>query len=234
MRCRSARRSPTSSPWPMAKSILFFDTETSGLWKDALDARHPSQPHLVQLSTKVVRCADRKIMGRATWLVRPEGWSIEPEAQAVHHISEADCYAYGLPLANVLLQLQAACRTAELAVAHHVQFDRAVILSAIGRTNTPTIWWDRMANSFGCTMERATDIVRMPGNFGTHKFPKLEEAMDWFFPAEAPYQTRHTAEADTDACERLWWAMDDMEKLNAHSATNRVSPVVGPQTPPAA
>lgn len=221
----------------MAKSILFFDAETSGLWKDALDPLHPSQPHLVQLACKVVRVSDRKKMGGAVWLIRPDGWSIEPDAEAVHGISLASCYAYGLPLAHVLLQLQAACRTAELAVAHHVQFDRAVILSAINRTNTPTGWWDRMASSFRCTMERATDHVRLPGNFGTFKFPKLEEALDFFFPASAPHKQTHQGEYDADACEALWFAMDDQESNDANSDSktrDRIFLIDGDEASPAA
>lgn len=203
-------------------AILFFDVETSGLWRAALAHDHPSQPHLVQLTAKLVRIADRKKMGGSSWLIQPEGWSIEPEAEEVHHISLDDCRAYGLPISRVLLELEAATRAASLLVAHNAQFDRATVWAAISRTGTGTQWWDRLARSFRCTMEETTDIVRLPGQFGGFKFPTLSEAHDHFVPALAPYLTLHQGEADTDACERIWWALQDHKESdhgNTYQAT---------------
>lgn len=55
--------------------IIFYDTETTGLplWREP--SEHPDQPHIVEIASMNA-------------LIRPDGWTISPEAAAIHGISQ--------------------------------------------------------------------------------------------------------------------------------------------------
>lgn len=179
-----------------------FDTETSGLVRPDIASDHASQPDLVQLGVKLYD-AQWRVTGKATFLIRPDGWSIEPEAEAHHGISEARCARHGVPLVAALAALQALCSNARQIIGHHVDFDRRIIRRAIERAGGQGIWWEKRAADFVCTMEASTPILQLPGQYGSFKFPSLEEAHRHFFPGE-DFVTQHDAESDLDATVRIF------------------------------
>lgn len=189
---------------------VIYDTETSGLWHDDLPFDHPSQPHLVQLGAKLFDAKWQRT-GAFVVLIKPEGWSIEPEAESHHGISEARCARHGVPIVAALAMLQSLTANARQIIAHHNEFDRKVIKAALHRLGSDGLWWQKKAPAFACTMELSTPVCQLPGEFG-FKFPSLEEAHRFFYP-ELDYSTEHDADSDTDACLRVAQALETMGLL---------------------
>lgn len=202
---------------------LVFDTETSGLWKNDLPADHPSQPAMVQLGLLLLDSNWRRVGGFAA-LIKPDGWSIEPEAERHHGISEGACARYGVPLVVALAALKHFAESAMMIAAHNAEFDRKVIRASLVRAAADPLWWERKAPRFVCTMERMTPVCQIPGEYGSFKYPSLEEAHRFLFP-DSDYSTVHDAEADTAACHRILREMIDRGIVSPASVASR--PILG-------
>lgn len=187
---------------------LFYDTETSGLWRDDVPFDHPSQPNMVQLAAQLFDAKWNRT-GSFVFLIKPAGWSIEPEAERHHGISEQRCARHGVPLVVALAALQSLAGNARLVAAHHNEFDRKVVRSELARAGADGLWWERKGPQFFCTMEHSTDVCQLPSPFPGFKFPSLEEAHRHFYP-ELDYSTQHDAEADTDALVRVFRALEQI------------------------
>lgn len=187
---------------------LFFDTETSGLWRSDLAWDDPSQPDLAQVGARLYDM-EWRCTGSFTLLIKPDGWSMEPGAEAHHGISEMRCARHGVPLVAALSALAGLTANARQLVAHHVEFDRAVIRAAIQKVGGSGLWWQKKADSFFCTMEAMTPVCQLPGQWGSFKFPSLEEAHRHLFPAEK-FDTQHDAESDLLACLRIFRQLEEM------------------------
>ncbi len=185
---------------------LFYDTETTGLWRDDLPFDDPSQPRLCQIGLQLYDAAWKRT-GIFTALIKPDGWSIEPEAERHLGISEARCARHGVPIVAALTVLQAFSATARQIAAHHNEFDRKVIRRELAALGSDGLWWQRKAPAFVCTMETSTPICQLPGEFG-FKYPSLEEAHRFLYPGET-YTTAHDAEADVEALVRVFRALDE-------------------------
>lgn len=183
-------------------STLVFDTETSGLWRDDLPAMDPNQPHLVQLGAQLFDRHWNK-RGHLNVLIRPDGWEIEKQAEAVHGISTATCHRYGVALAEALVAFRAVATPAARVVAHNLAFDRKILAVAIHRAGGEGVWWHRMAPKFLCTMEAATDACQLPATFGGFKWPSLEEALAVLLP-DRQIAVRHDTDSDVVACAALY------------------------------
>ena len=64
----------------------FFDSETNGKADFKAPPEAPHQPRLVQLAA-ILTTDDCEEVSTINLLVRPDGWTIGPEAEAVHGIS---------------------------------------------------------------------------------------------------------------------------------------------------
>lgn len=192
--------------------FLFFDTETSGLWRETLDPLDPSQPDLIQIGAKLFD-PNWKLAGAVYNLIRPVGWSIEPEAQAVHGISDGRCAKYGVRLAAALSDFHDLTENSRSLVGHHVFFDWRVIKCAIHRAGGEGLWWQKVSGRLECTMELATPHCQLPGQFGSFKFPSLDEAHGFFFP-DRPFKAAHDANADLDATVSIYRAIKERTNAN--------------------
>lgn len=181
---------------------LFWDCETSGLAREDLPPEHPSQPNMVQLGAKLFD-AQWRCTGSIVLLIKPAGWSIEPEAERHHGISEARCSRHGVPIVAALAAFAGLAANARQLIAHNVEFDRRIVRAEIERANGSGLWWQKKADQFFCTMEGSTPVTQLPGQWGSFKYPSLEEAHRHFFPAE-PFETQHDAEEDLNASVRIF------------------------------
>lgn len=186
---------------------LVYDVETSGLWKDGLPIGDPSQPRIAQVGIKLYD-ANWNRTGHFVALIRPDGWSMEPEAEAHHGITESRCARHGIPIVAALTVLQGLSANARTIFAHNNEFDRKMIRSELARLGSDGLWWQRKAPAFFCTMEASTPVCQIPGEFG-FKYPSLEEAHRFFYPGDA-YVTEHDADSDTEATVRVFRALQDM------------------------
>lgn len=198
---------------------LVLDTETSDLRKADLPADDPGQPQMCQLGAVLFDAAWRR-RAAFVFLIKPDGWSMSPGAEAHHGITEAQCARFGVPALLALAAFQQLAKSAMQVLAHNMEFDRAVIASELRRLETDTHWWARCAPRLFCTMEATTDVCRLPGEFGGFKFPSLEEAIRCLYPERADFTTSHDAEADLMAAADVAKALEQRGLLPAPSLRN--------------
>lgn len=188
----------------MTPLTLGIDFETSGLVRQNLPLDDPSQPKIVEISARLVD-GERQVAG-FDCIIRPDGWSIEPEAEKVHGISEAYAYRHGIGLPAALIMLQAMTERARLIVAHNVEFERKMIAAELARLKANGRWWHSRAQDLRCTMMLSAPILKLPGDFGEYRWPSLEAAMAHFYP-EMGWTTAHRSGSDVDACLLVWKAI---------------------------
>jgi DNA polymerase III epsilon subunit-like protein len=140
-------------------------------------------------------------------LIKPDGWEIEPGAEAVHGISTQTCHRYGVRLAEALILLKGLTGNAARIIAHNMQFDRKVISLAIERAGGTGIWWSGLSAKMLCTMEASTETcaIPKPSGWAGFKFPKLSEAYLTLTGIEL--QEAHDADKDIEATMAVYRAL---------------------------
>lgn len=186
---------------------LCIDLETTGLIRRDVPLNDSAQPHVIQLGA-VQFDRQWKPVGKLVTLIRPDGFTIEPEAEAVHGISQERASRFGVPLKNALVHLQGMVGVASQLVFHNAWFDKSVIDIALARLNANGQWW-KTKNS-ACTMEISTPLCRLPKADGRagFKWPKLEEAVAHFYP-DIAWKSSHDAEGDILATAMVAKALDE-------------------------
>lgn len=187
----------TDTPNQMYQTnVLFFDTETSGMveWKRPAG---PHQPHIVQLAALLVggRTGD-ELTYKA--VIRPEGWTISKEAEAVHGYSTERAVMDGVELWRAMWEFDRLIGRAGMVVAHNIKFDLLLVESEMIRLRLPLRWPSQQF----CTMDATTDICKLPGYYGQYKWPKLEEAYEHFFKKKL--EGAHDAMTDVRACREVF------------------------------
>lgn len=185
---------------------LFFDCETTGLpgvrWfsPEVVD----QWPRLVQLAWALYDARGGLLEAR-NFIVRPDGFSIPPDATSIHGISDAHARRVGRDAAEVLDEfLEAATAPGTTLVAHNFEYDRNVVAGELIRAGKPLAFLELAGI---CTMRSTTDLVRLPrpgGGFG-FKWPTLEELHTWVFGFS--YEGAHDAARDIEACARSFFKL---------------------------
>lgn len=185
-------------------SILFFDTETTGLPLNNMRLDHPGQPHIVQLAA-VLTDDEMNEMASINLIVNP-GVPIPPGASAVHGISNEIAAKHGILPRTAAILFAEMMENAEVLVAHNLQFDIKMMQTLMVRQqvsvkNPPSMRY--------CTMESASPIVNLPptarmiaAGFNKPKPPKLEECIKFFF--NETLEGAHDALVDVRACVRVY------------------------------
>ena len=195
-------------------NILFFDTETTGLYNYRLPADHPSQPYIVQLAAQL-RDDAGAVLSEFSFLV-DNGLSVEiPEAaSAVHGITTAKAHALGAAPNLVMAGFRHFYGNCALVCGHNLKFDLAVMETAIARYLGRVFPLKR--ETF-CTMEAAAPIVNLPptarmlaAGFNKPKAPKLEECIRHFFDEDL--EGAHDAMIDVRACARVYYHLQTLAK----------------------
>lgn len=188
-----------------AKPVLFFDVETTGKADFRRAPSDPCQPRVVQVAAVLTDPAGLLEFGSFCALVRPEGWTVPPEAEAIHGISTERCERFGVPAADVFRVLSAWSERAGLIVAHNVEFDDLMLAVEWHQLDpTPAAFGEGVPRF--CTMHAATDVCRLPGKYGSYKWPSLAEAHRHLCGADV--DGAHDAMADAQACRRIFAAME--------------------------
>lgn len=184
------------------KTLVFIDTETTGLPDFNKRASDPSQPHIVQFAA-IVTDESGEILDGHNVLVRPDGWEIPPEMSAIHGTTQEMALAEGLPAQMVAKLALGLIKESSLVVAHNMQFDKFMVRILLRRTGLLTdemdAWWKALPTF--CTMKTTTNLCKIPGNYGW-KWPKLIEAHQHAFGEG--FDGQHDALADVKACARLY------------------------------
>jgi DNA polymerase-3 subunit epsilon len=181
---------------------LFFDTETTGIprrWRAPVTDLD-NWPRVVQIAW-VVSSPDGTTAFPESHIVRPEGFTIPPDATRVHGISTEKALKEGMSLHEALTRFSAAAGGCDLAVAHNLEFDLNVLGAEFLRAG--------LANPIDgmhsrCTMKESTNFCQLPGRYG-FKWPTLEELYALLFQQKPT--GLHDALADTQACARCFFEL---------------------------
>jgi DNA polymerase-3 subunit epsilon len=192
--------------------IMVFDTETSDKTDFSAPYNDPKQPNLVQLGYKVFT-GKRDVIFEVGHLVDTtifaEWRGINPDAQAVHGISQESLEMYGLSTDMTAQQFNIWAEKCCLFIAHNISFDQMVMQCFAYRSGySPDIF---STGDVYCTMKSTTNICKIPSPKGYGlKWPKLDEAYKHFVDLKG-FKTAHNALSDVNACAEIFWALVDAE-----------------------
>src|SRR5690349_3574973 len=82
-------------------TILFFDTETTGLLDFKADLMAPHQPRIAQIAALLTDDAGETI-DEMNAIIKPDGWTIPGEVSAINHLTTERCEAEGVPMPEAL------------------------------------------------------------------------------------------------------------------------------------
>lgn len=157
----------------MNKTILFLDTETTGLpsnWK----APFNEWPRLVQLSY-VVTDESGKIITQKDQIIKPVGFTIPEEASKIHGITQEKAEAHGMDLKTCLDLLDFHLSRVYRVVMHNASFDTAIVAGEQMRMGYSQ---ERLiTNQVGifCTKLQTVNICKIKGKYNKFKWPSLAE-----------------------------------------------------------
>jgi DNA polymerase III epsilon subunit-like protein len=179
--------------------ILFFDTETNGLWKRELKPDHADQPHLVSLAFQT--CKEEEIVGQFSFRMQPKllGFKIPEEVVKIHGISEDEANETGVPTEYALRLFAEQLKNTDTLVAHNLAFDLKIIQRAFDLFAIKFV----KPKNLHCTMMMAKDVMKLKGQFKDYKFPKLQECFEAFFHTSP--QKYHDALLDVQLCRELYF-----------------------------
>lgn len=191
-------------------TYIFFDTETSGLPNFKHPASWEGQPRICQLGA-ILTDRGGKVKAELNLLVRPDGWTIPPEASAIHGITQEDAMQYGLSIRGVLGVFNRLMAKAELHIAHNIKFDYFMIEREAIACEYPAK--DFPMNGY-CTMAESADVLKLPPTkkmmdcgFDKFKPPNLQEAYQHFFGRK--FEGAHDAMADVRACRDVFFKLQE-------------------------
>ena len=183
---------------------LFFDTETSDLYKYKLPYNDPTQPWIVQLG--FILSTQDQIYQEGNLLIQAAGRAISPGAQKVHGISVETTELAGFPQGTVTALFHHLLLMADKLVCHNISFDANVLLASVYHDYSNVALEKLLDKDYQyCTMLKGTSICKLPGRYGNFKWPKLTELYKYLFNEE--YTGAHGALADVRATRRCYYEM---------------------------
>lgn len=203
------------------ETVLFFDTETTGLPKFELPSEDPSQPHITQIAAELCVEETGETLAAINLLIYPDGWAIPDDVAALTGITTARAQAYGYPIDAALPMFMTMWEMAtKHRVAHNETFDMRMIrieLMRSGLSETADIW---KAGPAFCTCSSNTKTCNLPptpkmvaaGRKGP-KPPNLSEAFEFFTGQKL--EGAHNASVDVWACKAIYYAMKERAAITA-------------------
>jgi len=175
-----------------------IDTETSGLfrYKDAagvpVPADDPSQPRLAHLG--MILIDEQLHEERAIDLyVKPDGWKMEPEAQAVNGLTDDFLAENGADVVEVLDQYVRVIDAGYVIVAFNAQFDCKQMRGELRRAGMD----DRFHKTPNICVMRASMALKIKKANGRGGFPSLADVCAHF--GIDHHEAIHTAGGDARA-----------------------------------
>lgn len=199
-------------------SILVIDCETTGLFDFKQPADALGQPRLAHLAM-IFADDDGDVLWREDFYIKPDGWSMTPEASAVNGLTDDFLAANGVPVAQVLETYAAAIRAGNVVVAFNAQYDTKVMRGEFRRIGWPDLF-EETPNI--CVMRPMTALCRIPNpNRGGLKFPNLTEALEHFGHA---FDGAHRAINDAEGARLIYRelkARDLLPEARVHYAKEK-------------
>lgn len=184
---------------------LVYDTETTGLPLFDQPSEDPRQPHLIQIAAALIDTETRADLAAINFTIQPDGWSIEPDAQAVHGLSLEYCARAGIDITPALAAFLSLWEVSDVRIGHVESFDARIIRIEMLRhpilRDAADLW---KCGKALCTKAIAkAHIPDLPKAGGGSL-----KAVHRYYLGE-DFDTAHTAEADMRATARVYFAMKD-------------------------
>lgn len=164
-----------------------IDTEGNGLFDFKQPADAPGQPRLAELGMLLLK-EDLSIEEEWRGLVKPDGWTMQPEATAVNGLTTEYLLEHGKPIAEVLAIYQQAIREGYAMVAWNAQHDLKQMRAELRRAAMDDLFTQ---TKNVCVMRKSQGVIPRPD--GKKSWPKLEHARAFL---KLPDTGAHTAGAD--------------------------------------
>lgn len=158
--------------WP--QRWVVFDTETSGLPNYKAPADDPSQPRLAAV-TFVLTDANLVPVDVISYYVKPDGWSLAPEMEAINGLTQAVLEEKGVPIREVLQVYTNLIDEGYAMAAYGAQFDLKVMRGELRRAEIDDRF-DKTLNT--CVMRKSMGVVVKQAKKGG--FPKLTDCIHHF------------------------------------------------------
>ena len=172
-----------------------LDTETSGLFDFSRPADAEGQPRLASIAM-LLADDGLNLVAATSVLIRPDGWEMSREAEAVNGLSQALLHEHGVPVRNVLASYEQALCNGDIVVAHNAQFDTKVMRGEMRRAGMMDLY-DQTSTI--CTMKILTEVCRIPSRNGRgYKWPRLSEAVSFCLGRD--HANAHGALPDAMGC----------------------------------
>ncbi len=210
----------------MRDLILFFDTETTGFINKAKPLDHESQPHLVQFAA-MLTSEDGRVYRATSVIIKPSGYEIPEASSNVHGITTKIADALGVGLGFALAWFIDALGCASLIVAHNAEFDLKVMKAQMMRESAVTSAEYLSGFPVFDTMKESTDLVKLPGRFGSYKWPKLNELHKFLFNED--FEGAHDALEDVRATMRCYFEIRGKTKSAITAKREKDAPGEGPE-----
>lgn len=181
---------------------LVFDTETTGLprsWKAPV-SDVANWPRVIQIAWEAFDDRDRKTESRE-YVIRPDGFTIPKDAEAVHGISTSIAQNRGVPIKEALDAFVQVLAQSTVIVGHNLKFDVNVLGAELYRLGLVDPFRDK---THSCTMQTTTQFCQLPGNYG-FKWPTLPELHSKLF-GETVTES-HDAAADVATCSKCFFEL---------------------------
>lgn len=201
-----------------ARSLLFFDTETTGLpsnW-DAPSSDVTNWPRIVQISWIISN--DRgQIISKHNYIVKPEGFSIPIELAKIHGITTERALKEGEGLNNILDYFLRDLQQVSYIVGHNISFDKNVVAAEIYRKGSEKLLDEIVIDKYVdmletkptiCTMLSSTNFCRIPRYDNGYKWPKLSELYYKLFNKELV--DAHDSSVDVQATFDCFWRLKEL------------------------
>ena len=171
------------------------DVETNGVFDFSRPAEAEGQPRIAAAAF-IWASDDFQVQHEASFLVRPDGWIMPPEAAAINRLTTEQLRLDGVPIANVLAVFTEAVDDGRVFIAFGAQFDMKAFRAECRRAGMD----DRFEKTLNiCAMRACTGVVKATQEGSKRrKFPTLAEAYQHFY--KRPFSDPHTALADARAC----------------------------------
>jgi TPR repeat protein/DNA polymerase III epsilon subunit-like protein len=191
---------------PLKKTLLFFDTETTGMPRDycAPTSNSTNWPRLVQLSW-ITTDEDCNILSENDYIIHPDGFTIPEDAVRLHGITTEIAKEKGKPIKEVIDKFMEDFNAATTIVGHNIDFDKKIIGAELIRLGQKDIMDNKPSL---CTMEASTDYCKIPGSYG-YKWPKLQELHKKLFGCE--FEDAHNSMSDVKATLKCFKEMKRLE-----------------------
>lgn len=190
----------------LRNSILFFDTETTGLpiRYNAPVNDSDNWPRLVQLAWLMVN-EEGKILQEKSFIIYPDGFTIPKDKTLKHSITTEQAQREGRPLRDVMEEFMFDLHLAQSVVGYNIDFDKHIVGAELCRLDMD---YDQLMDKpTTCTMQSSTDYCAIPnpnGYFG-YKWPSLQELYYKLFNRD--FSDAHDALADITATKECFFEL---------------------------